>query len=176
MVYHMITRDDIHRGIEEAREREARVFRPGAPQSEGAPTIEQLFVELAGLNERFTSDLKTVIQKGAPTESLKRLMAFFNLPKSDMLDIVAISPATYARRTKTQAKLTSAETDRLYRYARILSLATNMFHGDREEALHWLKSPAYAFKGETPLDHAKTEFGAHEVETLIGRIRHGIPS
>jgi uncharacterized protein (DUF2384 family) len=51
-----------------------------------------------------------------------------------------------------------------------------MFHGDEEAARRWLKSPAYLFRGETPLEHAKTEYGAREVETLIGRIRHGILS
>jgi uncharacterized protein (DUF2384 family) len=51
-----------------------------------------------------------------------------------------------------------------------------MFHGDGEAAQQWLKSPAHAFKGETPLEHAQTEYGAREVENLIGRTRHGIPS
>ena len=64
----------------------------------------------------------------------------------------------------------------VYRYTRLAALATDMFHGDGEAARHWLKSPAYAFKGETPLEHAQTEYGAREVENLIGRIRHGIPS
>lgn len=66
--------------------------------------------------------------------------------------------------------------EQVYQYSRLLSLATDMFHGNRDEALRWLESPAYAFKGETPLEHAKTESGAREVETLIGRIEHGITS
>lgn len=59
---------------------------------------------------------------------------------------------------------------------RLVALATDMFHGDGEAAQQWLKSPAHAFKGETPLEHAQTEYGTREVENLIGRIRHGIPS
>jgi uncharacterized protein (DUF2384 family) len=51
-----------------------------------------------------------------------------------------------------------------------------MFHGDKEAARGWLKTPAYAFKGETPLERARTEYGADQVEQLIGRIRHGIPT
>ena len=30
------------------------------------------------------------------------------------------------------------------------------------------------FGGETPMQHAKTEKGAREVEDLIGRIRNGV--
>jgi putative toxin-antitoxin system antitoxin component (TIGR02293 family) len=172
----MISRDDIHRGIEESREREARVFRPGIAQAQEANTPERMFIHVTGIAQRATTSLSDVIEQGAPSESLKRLMSFFEIPKSNMLEILDISLATYSRRTKKNARLTSTETDRVYRYTRLLALATNMFHGDRDEALRWLKSPAYAFKGDTPLDHAKTEFGAHEVETLIGRIRHGIPS
>ena len=62
------------------------------------------------------------------------------------------------------------------RVLRIYSLTVNLFHGDRGEALRWLNSPAYAFRGMAPLEHAKTVQGAEEVELLIGRMKHGIPT
>lgn len=182
----MITRDDIHNEAElsrlRERENQPRLFRPGlAGQSKGAQgeepsNPESLFIQIAGLANKASQSLGTIIETGVPAASLRRIMEALEISKKDMFVYIDISPATYARRTKHQSRLTTTETDRVYRYTRLLSLATNMFHGDRDEARRWLKSPAYAFKGETPLEHAKTEFGAHEVETLIGRIEHGIPS
>jgi uncharacterized protein (DUF2384 family) len=55
-------------------------------------------------------------------------------------------------------------------------LAEDLFNGERQAARLWVLSPAYAFKGETPFEHAQTEEGSREVEALIGRIRHGIPT
>lgn len=184
MVYHMISQDDIRDEIERSRlrERQPRVFRPGhVGESEGnqgeQPTNpESLFIKIAGVSNKASHSLGEIIEKGVSSASLRRMMEALEISKKDMFVYIDISPATFARRTKQQSRLTTTETDRVYRYTRLLSLATNMFHGDRDEARRWLKSPAYAFKGETPLEHAKTEFGAHEVETLIGRMEHGIPS
>ena len=81
-----------------------------------------------------------------------------------------ISPAELVH---TVAALEPGGEDRLLR---ICFLAEDLFHGDRQTARWWVKSPAYAFKGESPFEHARTEQGAQEVETLIGRLKHGIPS
>jgi hypothetical protein len=72
--------------------------------------------------------------------------------------------------------LGAVDTDSVGRLCRICVLAEELFHGDRQAAKQWLQSPAYAFKEESPIDRAMTEEGSQEVETLIGRIRHGIPT
>ena len=120
-------------------------------------------------------DVVRSIIEGFPASSVSRLVEYLNIRQNEMLRLLHITSATFSRRRK-QGKLESVESDRVYRYTRLAALATEMFHGDGEAARHWLKSPAYAFKGETPLVHAQTEYGAREVENLIGRIQHGIPS
>jgi len=40
----------------------------------------------------------------------------------------------------------------------------------------WLRTPKLGLGGATPLTHARTELGARDVEELLGRIEHGIPS
>jgi putative toxin-antitoxin system antitoxin component (TIGR02293 family) len=62
----------------------------------------------------------------------------------------------------------------LVRFARLFRLATELYDGDEEAAREWLRKPAPALDGETPLDHADTEAGAREVEVLIGRLEHGV--
>ena len=72
--------------------------------------------------------------------------------------------------------MTSGESDRLLRTARLFRLAVDLFDGDRQAARQWLQTPKRALGGATPLDHAATEVGAREVEDLVGRAEHGVVS
>jgi putative toxin-antitoxin system antitoxin component (TIGR02293 family) len=82
---------------------------------------------------------------------------------------LGIASSELLREVKT---LKSEEASRLMH---VCSLAEQLFHGDLQEARQWMQSPAYAFRGEIPLEHARTEQGAQEVETLIGRMKYGLP-
>ena len=48
--------------------------------------------------------------------------------------------------------------------------------GDYQGAREWLETPIPALANQRPLDLARTEPGAREVEDLIGRIEHGVVS
>ena len=56
---------------------------------------------------------------------------------------------------------------------RLLEKAVDVF-GDIQSARKWLKEKAYGLGDLSPLEFAKTEIGAREVENLLGRIEHGI--
>ena len=60
------------------------------------------------------------------------------------------------------------------RFARLWSLAVDVFEND-DGARSWLKEKALGLAGRVPLDVARSEAGAREVETLLQRIDHGIP-
>jgi putative toxin-antitoxin system antitoxin component (TIGR02293 family) len=59
---------------------------------------------------------------------------------------------------------------------RVLAKALELFEGDHDAATEWMRSPLPALGGETPIDIARTELGARQVENLVGRIEHGIYS
>lgn len=120
-------------------------------------------------------ELTSLIREGFPVGAVSRLVQYLDVPQSTGLSLLQLKPATYSRR-KEKGKLDAFESDRVYRYAKLAQLATAMFHGDEEEAKTWLKTPLSVFSDETPLERAQTEFGANQVEQLIGRIRHGIPT
>lgn len=69
--------------------------------------------------------------------------------------------------------LTPEQSDRLVRVARVLAAAEETF-GSREKAGAWLCRPTVALGGERPLHLLDTDEGARRVETLLGRIAHGI--
>lgn len=161
------------------RTKAPKVFRPDSPSVVvTVHNADRYFIQIAGISatEEASVDLHKVIIAGVPLESVNRIKAALKIQKDELLSYLDISSATFNRRMKRDKKLTGRESGQVYRYARLLALATNLFHGDKDEALRWLKAPAYAFKGETPLAHARTEYGNNEVETLIGRMEHGIPS
>jgi putative toxin-antitoxin system antitoxin component (TIGR02293 family) len=64
----------------------------------------------------------------------------------------------------------------LLRLSRLFERAVSLYDGDRDEARQWLETPIPALDDEPPLELARTEPGAREVDDLIGRIEHGVVS
>ena len=85
---------------------------------------------------------------------------------------LGLSRATLHRRKKS-GQLDATESERLIRVARLMARASEVFESD-ESARSWLKRPALALAGESPLGFADTEVGAREVEFLLGRLEHGV--
>lgn len=100
------------------------------------------------------------------------MQEMLNLTEERLGGLLGMSRATLHRRKKI-GSLDRAESDRLVRYARLLSHAVSTF-GNPKTASQWLSEPAVAFHGESPLDFADTEIGAREVEALLGRLEHGV--
>ncbi len=144
-------------------------------------------------------DFDTLIKKGLPWGVISYIKKAFNLPDEVIALIIGVSPRTIARRRKsvkapvkktdtaagkshrkktpfiTSERLSPVESDRVYRFARIIALAEDVFE-DRDEALEWLKSPQYGLGGRLPFDMLQTDAGAREVEELLIRIDYGVIS
>ena len=63
--------------------------------------------------------------------------------------------------------------DRVVRFAKLMGKAVKVF-GNLDDARQWLSSPQFGLGGAVPLDYAKSELGAREVENLLGRIEYGV--
>lgn len=118
------------------------------------------------------AEVVAMIRRGLPMAEFQALAAWLGCSEEDLAPLLGISRATLHRRKKT-GHLEMPESERLVRFARLLHRATEVF--EREAAARdWLRSPAVAFSGETPLSFADTEVGAREVEYLLGRLEHGV--
>lgn len=113
------------------------------------------------------------IKEGIKASSFEMVTEAYNITMSEGYRIMRIPQSTLRRRMK-DGKLLPDESDRVYRYAELMTLATEMMNQDANRAATWFKTKMDIFDGETPLQHAMTEVGAREVEDLIGRIRHGV--
>lgn len=128
-----------------------------------------------GVRVQSVRALRKRIEHGFAYTAFERLRAAIDLPAPAVAALVQIPERTLARR-KQKGALLPTESERVFRISRVLTKATDLFEGDREAALAWLAAPSRALGGERPLDLARTEVGAREVEDLIGRLEHGVPA
>src|SRR6059036_2634853 len=114
------------------------------------------------------------IQKGLRFSELETLQNSIDLPFEQLAAKLSISRSTLQRR-KAAGRLSPDESDKIIRYSRLVRQAADFF-GDIEKARAWLKHPQYGLGGAIPLDYARTEAGAREVENLLGRMDYGVYS
>lgn len=124
------------------------------------------------LNEPEAAYMIEKVRDGLPMSEFHVLREMLGLSEERLAGLLGLSRATLHRR-KVGGTLDRAASDRLVRYARLLSRAEAAL-GSAASARSWLAAPAVAFHGESPLDYADTEVGAREVEALLGRIEHGV--
>src|SRR5579883_106879 len=121
------------------------------------------------------ANLIQVLENGLPVRYLIDLQASLDVPVERLAPMLGISKATFHRRKGSGEKLGTAESDRVVRFARLLGKAIKVF-GNEEDARQWLNSRQFGLGGAVPLDYAKTEVGAREVENLLGLIEYGVYS
>jgi putative toxin-antitoxin system antitoxin component (TIGR02293 family) len=128
------------------------------------------------MEKTFTpSNMVELLKVGLPVTELTDLQATLAVPTEKLAPMLGISKATFHRRKGAGERLDPAESDRVVRFARLLGQAIKVF-GDAEDARQWLSSPQFGLGGAVPLEYAKSEVGAREVENLLGRIEHGVYS
>jgi putative toxin-antitoxin system antitoxin component (TIGR02293 family) len=112
------------------------------------------------------------LRDGLPMAEFHLLQDLLRISEEELGRFLGISPATLHRRKKT-GRLETAESERVVRFARLFGLAMEVFES-KDATREWLKTGNPGTAGESPLSYADTEFGAREVENLIGRIDHGV--
>ena len=129
------------------------------------------------------------VADGLPLTALRRLTtadpADGGLTPGEMERWV-IPRRTLTKRRARRQRLSLEESNRLARFARVLTAAIEAFGGDpsrrgdadtRESmrrAAGWLRAPHRALDGEIPLALCTTDAGARIVEEALGRIAYGV--
>jgi putative toxin-antitoxin system antitoxin component (TIGR02293 family) len=133
------------------------------------------YVALFGLRNYDPLSVVDHIRRGLSYSAFERFHRNTDLPYRMLAQVAEIPERTLARRKET-GRFQPDETDRLVRTSRIVARAIELFEGSTESAQRWLMNPAAALGGRTPIEFASTDVGAIEVESLIGRLAHGIPT
>ena len=139
------------------------------------PPMPRSYVVLLGLNYFDLPSLMKAIEKGFLWKTFERFVRNIGLPTEFIAEVIGIPRRTLGRR-KAEGRLKPDESDRLLRLARVFGNALDLFDGDREAATLWLTDVNHALGGIPPIEFARTDVGADEVETLVAQIQHGIVS
>jgi putative toxin-antitoxin system antitoxin component (TIGR02293 family) len=122
---------------------------------------------------RIRSDegVASIVEKRLPAATIQALRRG-GLSDSEVYRLL-VPRRTLAHRIARREPLSTEESDKAVRVARITSLAEQVF-GDSERAWRWLRKSNRRFEGETPMDMLVTEAGARLLEETILQIDHGI--
>ncbi len=144
-------------------------------QAETGHRSGHYYVALFGSRRYDPLHVDEQVRRGLSFSAFVRFQRNTDLPARLIAQAAEIPERTMARR-KESGRFSPEETDRLVRLSRIVGRAIELFEGQTDAARGWLTSPVLALGGRAPLDFASTDVGAIEVEHLIGRLVHGIPS
>jgi putative toxin-antitoxin system antitoxin component (TIGR02293 family) len=114
------------------------------------------------------------IQAGLSFAAVRNLQHALDLPLEKIATFLGMSRATLHRR-KAQGKIARNESEKLVRYQQLVKKAEEVF-GNANAAREWLTYPQPGLGNVKPVEFAKTEIGAREVENLLGRIEYGVYS
>jgi putative toxin-antitoxin system antitoxin component (TIGR02293 family) len=119
-------------------------------------------------------ELNDAVSRGLPKTALRHTVRRVFPESGEQREFLyrIVPEATFKRRRE---RLTSAESERTERVARVIASAEYVWD-DRAEARRFLTNPHALLGGKSPLDAAVTELGARQIEELLARILHGIPA
>ena len=149
----------------------ADILRPASP-----PGKAVRFKKTAGSLGFFVvsiPDLIREVTRGFPYDALTAFETNSGVSLPSLAEMIGIPERTLARR-KSAGRLAPQESERLLRLSFLFDKSVELFEGDVASAVQWLATPQRTFENRTPLQYARTEIGAREVENLIGRLEHGV--
>jgi putative toxin-antitoxin system antitoxin component (TIGR02293 family) len=126
---------------------------------------------ILGTKLETSSELIDAVRAGLPVTAIDTLVGAQRITTAEV-DHVIVPRKTLANR-KRIGTLTPEQSDRLLRVVRIIALAEETFQS-KDKASTWLRRRTTALNNQKPLDMLDTNEGAHQVEVLLGRIRHGL--
>lgn len=128
------------------------------------------YVSLLGLMTVELPDLLRSIEGGLAYRAFDHFVESTGLSAERASEFVDITKRTLTARSD-EGRFSRDESDRLVRAARIFGAALTLFGGDRTTASAWLMSGQPTLGGSVPIELARTDLGAREVEAAISKLR-----
>jgi putative toxin-antitoxin system antitoxin component (TIGR02293 family) len=114
-------------------------------------------------------EVNDLIQAGFPAQALAALKDRTHLTNREIARALGDSEKT-VERAATQDHIKPSTSDRLYRLARLIELASEVLCNE-QQALDWLRSPQYGLADRVPLDLLATDAGTEQVGAELLRIK-----
>lgn len=139
------------------------------------PFAESLFSIIADRPDKARAEGSAVlhIRKGFKWAEVKPFQEAFAIKDEDLAHIIGVSGRTLTRTKRKSASFDPVASDRLYRLAKVLSLAAAVFE-DLPGAVRWLQREQPGLSGGVPLELLDTDPGTERVETLLRQLEYGV--
>jgi putative toxin-antitoxin system antitoxin component (TIGR02293 family) len=129
--------------------------------------VEEVYQQLggkAGIGTLIKSEgqMESLLRAGIPVTALNSLRDKWGFTIAELAEALDIAKSTLMRKQEQRGSLSSADSDRLYRLASILTLAEE-YIGDLAKARHRIRQPNLVLGGVTPLKAMETAIGAERV-------------
>lgn len=119
-----------------------------------------------------TNQAVKVIRSGLPARTFVGVAKVLCLSVDELAKKLGVPTRTIRHQAKHSARLSSGNTEKLVRIARVQRRASKIF-STNEAVSGWLSSPAPALDGARPIDLLDTDLGAREVEAVLNGIAYG---
>ena len=116
-----------------------------------------------------------VIRHGLPSKVIKCVVKSSAVSEDVIYKSLRIAKRTVARRKADGSRLKAVESERIYRFSKVLVTATEIL-GDIDKAREWLLTENRALNGERPIDLLDTGIGVEDVMDVLHRIEFGVYS
>lgn len=144
-----------------------------APRPTGAEAVPDGplgFATLLGRQAVSLSELLQAVDAGLPFTAFEEFVQRSGLSETRAAEFADIARDTLIAR-RGLGRFTRDESDRLARAARVFAATLPVFSGDRSTASAWLLSSQPALSGAVPLQLARTDLGAREVEKALASLK-----
>lgn len=113
-----------------------------------------------------------IVKRGISSRAITPLGDFLGLGKGTVAEYLDLDRGTANRRAAKDQLLPMHAAEGVVRLLELDQMASDIFE-DEAEASQWLRKPHPMLEGETPLEAAKTSYGAQRVKDILLAIKYG---
>lgn len=113
-----------------------------------------------------------IIKNGISSRAIEPLSEFLGIGKGQLVEYLDLERTTALRRATKDQPLPTHSAESVLRLLELDEIANDTFESE-EAALGWLRRAHPMLDGESPLQAAKTSFGAQRVKDILVGIKYG---
>jgi len=105
--------------------------------------------------------------------SVVEALTSYGIGLEELSSITGITLSTLDRR-KSEGRLNTQESDKIYMLVRLIDAAITLFSGNKNKANAWIRKEAKGLGGRAPIDMTRTTVESESVMDFIFRLKHGV--
>lgn len=144
---------------------------PGPERAQPGAFYSLMAGKLGVTKIRSGEDLALLVEKRLPATAIKALVRG-GLSDAEVYQLI-VPRRTLAHRIAKHQPLSTDESDKAVRVARITAMAEQVF-GEPERAWRWLRKRKRRFEDKTPIEMLATEAGARLIEEMLIQFDYGM--